>query len=444
MERYWEYFCLLCILLALSSSAKAQSGERVALFVVADVREGPERVVPVVEQVRAQLADDGRLEVRPQLSRGAGETTSMEEAKALGRAAVRQLGSQSPDVVLAEYAPKILRALTQVSAVTDGEGRAHLWNLCALEVHLLLSAGSSEDLVREAVLDCRRRFVDRPTLGKAWGQEVALAFEKHTAAARQAPLTVKSSPAGCDLRLYGNLVGVTPMVIDVTPGTQEVQIECQGRASAVHRVEVVGARDVVLRLGADAALVDSGGISWLRYEDGRGAVQGAEDASALAAEAGADSFVLVRAERSEVGVEWVRITGSLQGAAKVPVGAAVEKREAAIKSVFRREVAAVQIDRDEHPTTKPRRVWADYALGGGLFVAGAALSVYPLIAIARDGQCTDSSCDAVYRGKSAGGIAMLAGGALLAASGVAVVWIGPFGRRARVTVANGISLNGEF
>lgn len=434
---------MLSILLGFASQAGAQVGERVALFVVSDTRETSERVTSVIDQVRVQLARDGREEVRPELVRSVGDPPSLDEAKALGRAAVRELGSQSPDAVVAEYRPKIRQALSQVSAATDGEGRAHLWNLCALDVHLLLSVASPESLVREAVLDCRRRFVDRPALGKAWGQEVLLAFEKYTSETRQVPLSVKSSPAGCDLRLYGTLVGMTPMVIDVMPGEQEVQLTCYGGRSAVHRLEVDGARDLVVRMGADAALVESEDVSWLRYEPGRGVVQGVEDASALASEAGADSFVLIRADEPEVSVVWVRGAAFLQGASKVPFTAAPKQRAALIESIFHKGASSVTTDA-EPSKREPPRAWADYALGGGLIAVGAALSVYPLLAIARDGQCTDSSCGSLYDGRNAGGIAMLAGAGLLAASGVSIVWIGPFGKRASVTLGNGVSFKGAF
>src|SRR5689334_1109947 len=137
---------------------------------------------------------------------------------------MRQLATSSPEAVLSQYGGKIRQALSQVSVVPDGEGRARLWNLCALNVHLLLSAGSAELEVRNAVQDCRRRFVDRPALDKAWGQEVALAFDRYTAETPQVAFSVKSAAAGCDLRLYGSFVGVTPMAIDVTPGPQEVQV----------------------------------------------------------------------------------------------------------------------------------------------------------------------------------------------------------------------------
>ena len=121
-----------------------------------------------------------------------------------------------------------------------------------------------------------------------------------------------------------------------------------------------------------------------------------------------------------------------------------DRRAAAIATLFRKGDSQVTAEDLPAPRMRRRRVWADYALGVGLIAAGAAVSVYPLIAIARDGQCTDSSCDKLYRGKSAAGIALLAGAGVLAAAGVAIVWVGPFGKRTTVTVGSGVSLKGSF
>ena len=58
--------------------------------------------------------------------------------------------------------------------------------------------------------------------------------------ARGGSLIVESEPASCDLRINGNLVGVTPMAVDdLYPGSYQVQVECRpDERGRVHRVDV--------------------------------------------------------------------------------------------------------------------------------------------------------------------------------------------------------------
>ncbi len=350
--------------------------------------------------------------------------------------------------LLQEYGAPITEALDKVGSVEDPEQRALLWNLCALRVHLLLLAAHDEqdERTRGAVLDCSRRFMDRPELGKAWMQEVARAFSHFTSEVRRVQLSVKSAPAACTLRIYGAEVGVTPQVVDVIPGPQEVQLECAGRRGAIHRVEVHAARDLVIRFDGDTALSSKAGTSWLRYASSAAAQHALDDAGALALEAQADSFVIIRADRgSDVAVQWMRVPATLLGSTTITASGGPVERADEVARVFH----LLSHDSEQgdslagsHPGRQP--VSTDYALSAGLVATGAGLSIFPIMAMVRDGQCTNADCASVYDGKSWSGSMMLAGAGALVAAGVAVLWLAPFGKPYSVSIGSGLAVKGTF
>lgn len=428
----------------MTEQARGDASEAVSIVVATVGQDDLHAVGPVVEEIRGRVSAKRLVEVRPKMLEGAPKDGELGEARALGRAAFSALAARPPQAVLDEYGSRITSALTQVSAVTDAEGRAVLWNLCALRVHLLISMGEAraENRIREAVTDCKLRFPDRPLLGKGWSPEVARAFETYGAGTAQVPLSIKSAPADCEVRLYGASVGTTPVIVDVTPGVHEVRLACDLYTSALHQVEVTEAKELIIRPQADNAFVQGAGVTWLRYASAADLGHAAQDAAALAGEAGADSILLVVQDSAALArIDWVRLSGSRLGRANVVLNGPAADRAKAVASVFD-PPSAVEV---AQPAAKPtRRVWKDYVLGFSLIAAGAGLAAYPALAIARDGQCVDADCSSIYNGKGAAGVVSLVGAGLLVASGVTVLSVGPFGKRATVMVGNRITIRGVF
>ncbi len=415
--------------------------ERAAIFVVGD--QADDLVQQTLSDVRAELTAAGMSEVRPDIAKPPSLVSpDLEQAQRAGLEAFNRLAEGvAPHEVKAAYGPVITEALRQVSEVPDAEGRALLWNLCALRVHLELLA-ETEEMTREAVLDCSRRFPDRPSLG-AWHEDVVRTFERFDAHAHLVAVAVKTAPAGCDLRVYGAPVGVTPLVVEVAPGPQEFQLECSGKRGPVHRLEVHRARSLTLRQSADDAYELRQGTPALRYVTEQDSARVLNDAHALAEEAEADSFVVVEAQRDGVAVQWVRAPAKLLRRELVARSMAPLQRRGTVARIFAAKPVSEEAE-VRFSTTSRRRSAADYWLGGGLLVLGAGLAVYPSLALAWDGRCVDATCEEVYAARSWKASLLFGASGALMVAGAAVLWVGPFGKRYKVSIANGLAVQGSF
>ena len=449
-------FALIALLVALSfgARARAEAPERTAVFVVTHGQQRKVDSDSAVDLVKDQLKLDGREAVQATLESPVRDQVALEGAMSVGRAAFKALANGKPaGAVLQEYGGQIDAALDKVSSVVGEDDRGLLWNLCAMRVHLLIleDGAALSQRTRDSILDCSRRFAERPMLGKTWVQEVVRSFDRVSNETPRVQLNVRTAPANCELRIYGGVSGFTPITVDVIPGQHEVQVVCGGRASRLHRIIVDGTRDLVIRMTADEVLSEFDGTPWLRYASAAQAEQVLDDAGALAAEARADSIVLVRLTQSgDAEVEWLHPPATLMGAGRVDRSGDRARRLAQVEAVFQPQTLAAPVaknNEDDGGRTSRgprRRMWADYLVGGGLIVAGGVFSVAPLMGVARNGKCVDAECTQSYTGSSVKGSVTLGISAALVVSGVAVLWLAPFGKRLSLRVANGISVRGTF
>jgi hypothetical protein len=197
-------------------------------------------------------------------------------------------------------------------------------------------------------------------------------------------------------------------------------------------------------------------VGWIRYPDAGGIARALDDASALADEAGAASFVLIRVDASGVGarepstdVMWLRTPGRLVGEGRVDPTAEEKTRAEQVARIFHPPQASEVRPTDQADIrTGHRRIWADYALGGGLVAVGTALSIPVLMAIARNGECANAACSRAYDGHNPRVAAQIAVAGALAMSGVVILWVGPFGRRYGLQASTGavttLRFRGQF
>lgn len=425
------------------SAAEAQAAERVSIFVVEEGVSLSASAKALVADVRAELVRENKLEVAPTL-RAAGSLKEpvLEDVRELGRSAFAALaGGRDATELLREYEPAIIAVLDRVSAVRSVEARTLLWNLCALRVRLLLS-DQDDTRATEAALGCARRFVEGPRVGRVWLPEVEQVFERANRDQRRVPLSIKSVPADCEVSIYGAVVGITPLVVDVVAGSQEVQLTCQGRHTALHRLEALQRRDLVILAEADASWVEEQGISYLRYPGPQPPGVVLDAAVTLAAEADVDSFVLVSTSGDRATVQWLQVPDRLLGEATFSLS---DPQRGTVARVFRGVDGAD--DMGKRSEGGRAHLWQDYVLGSALSVSGGVLTAIAATTMARDGLCADADCRTVYAGHGWLSRLELTAGALLVAGGVAVMWIGPFARRRQVAAgigASGFVLKGRF
>ena len=87
--------------------------------------------------------------------------------------------------------------------------------------------------------------------------------------ARGGSLIVESEPAGCDLRINGNLVGKTPAAADdLYPGVYQAQVECRpDEVGRVHRLEVPQGPRSLFVIDPFERVVRSSTLIYLQYEE---------------------------------------------------------------------------------------------------------------------------------------------------------------------------------
>jgi len=432
----WAALCaaLIC---SWSLGVRAQSGpeRRVALFSAGGSQQEVEFADGIVSQLTAALAAEHIVVVAPRLAAPPAQPAPavLAELRKAGTAGLREVGAgrRSAQEIFLTYQPDIERALSLASAVEDDQGRSTLWNLCLLQVQLMvmLPDGAEGPLVTDVVRECRRRFPDQREFAKVWSQEVLNVFQ--AIPAESATLDIRSAPASCEIRIYGAPVGLTPARVQVEPGTQEVLLRCAGgRQSALHTVKAAGETPLVIRLDGDAALQSQGFEASLLYPRGVGLQHAREHAAALAGEATADSFVLALPKQGELELSIQRTSGELLGSVTVARGASREERERAVTALLHPGRTESANSAKPAKATSPRRARADRWLGGSLLGLSLLSSIWPLTAIAKDGDCFGSSCDRVWSGTGAKTwlpVGVCIGGAI---AGTVVLWAAPFGRRA--------------
>jgi PEGA domain len=406
-------------------------------------------LLPVLDRVRVQLAVDGRSERWPDVLLQP-EAVPVSDARALGRAAFSALATGRPAAATEAYAGKIEGALQGASMLRDAESRSVLWNLCALRVHMRVLSDDPAvrgEGVREAAADCLRRFRERPPLGKSWPEEVVRAFDDAARSARVSSVALKSAPAGCEVFVYGASVGLTPLLLDLAHGVQEVQVSCEGRWSALHRIAVEGPRELVVRMATDAALAEGAAGLGLRYVTPESLGHAlAEDAATLAVEAGADGFVTLVAHGTDTELTWQPLGRGEARRVHVAGRASAELRAQLVASLFHSPPAV-----EAAPVVPVRRGISpvfDYLLGGALVAGGVALATPAFVALARDGECANGPCTEVYNGNGGTGIAMFVGAGALVGSGVAWLIWRPLSRYTGDTAlsvgAGGLRVRGSF
>jgi len=434
---------LALALLGLASPALAQHPEKVAVFAISHGAASAD-LQATAAIVQQQIREDGKQSVRADIlpAPTSDQELLLADARTVGHVVFNELADgRDPGAVIGEYGKRIDLALDTVSWVKGEEGRALLWNLCALRVHLLLLGASSTEGsdARESVLDCRRRFVDRSQPGATWVAEVVRAFERVSTEVAPVQLAVRTTPAGCTLSLYGAAVGSTPTTLDVIPGPQELQVECGGRSSAIHRVTVRGSQELVINLQADGALSERDGVATLRYRSPSEEQSALEHARAFADEAQADSVVLVKSgARDQIQIEWLRVPSGVLGAAELDGAATRDATIAKLQRLFRgpRDSADSVVPRDR--PAPPERTLADSLVGVGALATGVAVGIVPVIGLVS------------HNSKDFGGSKTMAAvgvgvAAALVVSGGVVLWRRPFGRRAALSVGVGnVSFAGRF
>jgi hypothetical protein len=230
--------------------------------------------------------------------------------------------------------------------------------------------------------------------------------------------------------VFGAPVGITPVRVQVERGLQEVQVRCGSQRSLLHRVNVEKATTLSVRLAGDAALEpDLTDAVDLLYGDAAQQADAANHAQVLAAEAGAQSFVLVANAQDGLHLSWHH-AGGMQ-TTLVPRGASREVMEAAVDSLF--EKGGVQ------PASQPvvkRRTVDDYGVGLSIIGVGLAGTLPVTIVSAKIGELEGPAL-----------WVPLAVAAATTLTGVAILWAAPFGKRRayRAQVAlNSVTFGGTF
>lgn len=340
--------------------------------------------------------------------------------------------------VLEQYQGDIAEILKLTAAARDPESRGLLWNVCLLRAQLvLMTAGPHASATQSSVDQCVRQFPDQSAFSRAWSQDVVELFKSYDAP--RVSVSVRSAPAGCDVRVFGGAVGVTPLRLRLLAGRQEIQVVCGKQESLVHAVDATRSVDVVIRPGADRAWSSAfSTASQLSYEDGAAAVRAADDAAVLSTEVGAVRFVLARmfddgpVLHAYEDSRWV-------SSVRVPPGSTHEEVVGLVSRLYAQddEIPAVVAREAADTRQQVRRdpaVFANSALGAGLIAAGVGLSAYPVFALSRD---------------DAGGGAWGAFGAAaaLVTSGVLVLTLRPLIQRESTVVVvgpTGASVRGSF
>jgi hypothetical protein len=427
----------------------------VALFVVGTEPAAPGAADGVLSALQAKLAREHRTVALPRLSapRPAPNKAELTELRAIGQDALRELKDDSGADLLARYQGRIADALELTSSALAGDARALLWNLCVLRVQLLLRQQADAAAVEDGVRECRRRFVDQRELRSAWQPEVARAFEEHARGMQWVTLGVQSEPASCDVLLYGAVVGKTPLRIDVPRGPQEVRLRCGDRASLVHHVDVGRPLDLAVRMPGDAAFQGfHGSASVLTYPTPAGLHSAADHASAFALEAGAASWVTISSEGDAWRLDWGHVDAPGASSVRIRKDAAAPALQAALAGFRPPALVAASSRASGGHGARVERSGADIALGTSLLAAGVGSAVFPAWAFAQGGRCADGGdCEHMkQRGGDAAAWAVLGVSSALVASGVALLWRAPFGRRrarreTEIGLAySGVSVRGTF
>lgn len=406
--------------------------DRVAVFAVGDDPKGAELAALVREQVKREGWGLAMPTTRPAPTPI--DSARLSELKAIGSKAIQDLAgaAEGDGSLLERYEPSIRNALQLTSAATDEKARGVLWNLCILELQLRMLEGGS---ARPAALACRRRFPKQWEFSHIWAPEVVRAFRSETRELDTVSLEIKSTPAGCDVLLYGAAVGTTPTTVSVQKGRQEVQIRCatddRPRYSRVHELNLTSNAELVVHLEGDRAFRSKR----LVYSADSAKGRALDHALALAAEAGASSFVLIVPHGDGWHFQWVSSEGGRLLGETRPSTA---DTTASIETLFNGLPPPPPTSATDGERYQPSRNWRDVSVGAGLLVAAAAAAAYPITTITRQGECENADCSSTYGRPGAVSWALVGASSLLVGAGTAVLWAAPFGRAERVKLTLGI------
>ncbi len=445
---------LLC--LAFMNRVSAQTGD-VGVFIAQGVHESDTAMEGLGAAVVEALWRENASPRKVSLARPPSPLTreELEEVRGLGSTAIAELAEgKASEEMLAKYDLRITRALAFSHSVHDSESRAVLWNICLLRVQLYLRSASKDvqQKTEAAIHDCRTRFVDQLEFSQAWSSSVAEAFQRHAEEHPKVQLELRSAPAACEAFLYGAAVGTTPLRLQVVPGRQEIQLVCHGRPSRLHGVALYESAEFEIWLAADEALVDHAELvedpvsrlTQLRYLDLVALKNAAEHALALAREAHFASFALIQSDGRGMRIDWFH-GGVKEASVHVPAGSSEQQTQLAITRLL--HPSELPNDALAPKKRSSRRTFADYLLGGGLMAIGGGLMIYPLQSFMREGDCADTNCMEIYRGKTPLSMGLLGVGTALIGAGAVVMMLGPFGARQHFALtagANSLELRGSF
>lgn len=426
--------------------------EDVALFVVGP-RAATNETAPILSAVERRLHERGN---------GIATADTVPAAAPPKKADVVRIGQLGKDALGAlksaaanetglslKYEPLIERELALTSSTQAADARTLLWNLCVLRVQLMIRDARPATDVEGAVHACRRMFVDQYEFSHVWQPEVIQAFKQHSQSIKWMPLDVQSSPAGCQVLLFGKPMGVTPLRLEVQEGEQEVQLQCESGTSRVHRISVSTSRELVVRLDGDAAISGSTNKAVvLSYAAASNPQHILDHVAALAAEAGARSFVVIGATDGGWSLQWANVDDSGVRSAKVAAHSSSAEIENALASLFAAAPVAAAQPRAKLEKTSRKPSWKDRALGSALVVGGAGVGAFSIVSMLDDG-CAGSDCSRKKTVIDVQPWALVGGAGALLAAGVTVLVVQPFSRRehARTSISLGpssIHVKGSF
>jgi hypothetical protein len=438
-------FALATAWLAAAPRAHANARPNGAVLIIAATHDENAAVAPAAEAVRrALLAKNLREQALPVLlpPPTPPDAAQLKVVHELGREVLTGLTERRPaSELMGAYFQRLTDAIGLASAVHDQSERLALWNVCVERVQLLVFSGSAEQAVYDAVAECTRRMEGMRDFTATF-PEARLTFANAYETFRFELVEITSTPSECEVLVYGAPLITTHAYIHLQQGPQELQVRCGDDLSYIRRFNHDARRALEINMAGERALRLGASVPILVYPSSTR--QAAEHAATYAREARASSFVLISLEANEVRFDHLRAhDAKLLGSTRVAASSSADELQLAAEAVFRKPLNVPDVALAEAPNASRAR--GDWWLGGALFSAGAALAVYPLLTIARDGACTNDECRHVYRGGKPFNLGLLGAAGVLAGSGIAVLTVAPFGRRAALHVGVGqLHVRGMF
>jgi len=248
--------------------ATAQTGPTTLVVVESRGAERPSEAGDLGLRAEAQLRLRGVAlvslsEERRSSGQAAGQTyddpaAALTELQRINGLSLRAIAIGDPEASTARLAEADALVLSDLDLITRPEaGPSAVIDACLLRARFQLSQ-SEEDAAREGLGACRRSVptalpttqIHPPNI-----RELLAAVDATFTAQSTGRLDVEADTEGCTVRVNGAAVGRTPArSLRLPHGDYRVQVECDGEAGAVHRVNISG-EPTLLRV--DASLQDA-------------------------------------------------------------------------------------------------------------------------------------------------------------------------------------------